>query len=293
MRLNRNNALGYFQAAISFFIILFTFLPYIDIAEGYYHDDISAMTSYTQLFVKDEKVHIGVFFVIFILIQYLNIFIQSKKNSAFAIFSGLFGLIPILMMHFYIDDIESEANEYYYDSINYNYTFGFYIIVVLAAAQTVLQTIAVLAKLNISSSHSAGQASSGNMLNELRTETEELKRQLEMQEAQGAHRQEKTGTERLIEKERLEKEQLQDEYMQLKAKAEQIEKERIEKERREKEQLQKEYQQLKAKAEQMERERLERERLEKERLEKEHLQKEIIRLKELLKKNETENEANS
>lgn len=288
MRQNRNNALGYFQAAISFFIILFTFLPYFDASVGYHHSDISAMTSYTALLIG-EKVHIGVFFVIFILIQYLNIFIQSKKNSAFAIFSGLFGLIPILMMHFYIDDIESETNEYK----NYNYTFGFYIIVVLAAAQTVLQTIAVLAKLNISSSHSAGQASSGNMLNELRTETEELKRQLEMQEAQGAHSQEKTDTERLIEKERLEKEQLQDEYMQLKAKAEQIEKERIEKERREKELLQKEYQQLKAKAEQMERERLERERLEKERLEKEHLQKEIIRLKELLKKNETENETNS
>ena len=65
MRLNRNNALGYFQAAISFFIILFTFLPYIDASVGYYHNDISAMTSYTELFVKDEKVHIGVFFVIF------------------------------------------------------------------------------------------------------------------------------------------------------------------------------------------------------------------------------------
>lgn len=292
MRLNKNNALGYLQAAISFFIILFTFLPYIDISVEYYHKDVSAMTSYTELFIEDEKVHIGVFFVLFILIQYLNIFIQSKKNSAFAIFSGLFGLIPILMMHFYIDDIESETNKYY-SYINYNYTFGFYFIVVLTAAQAVLQTIAFLAKLNISSSHSVGQASSGNMLNELRVETEKLKKQLEMQEAQEAHSPEKNATEQLIEKERLEKEQLQDEYIQLKAKAEQMEKERIEKERLEKEQLQKEYQQLKAKAEQMERERLERERLEKERLEKEHLQKEIIRLKELLKNNDTANEANS
>ena len=244
----KNNNYGYVQAVISFLIILCTFFPYVEdfiIGSEY---KLPAITSFTWFFTQetytgDKETHIGAFFVAFIMLQILNIFVQTKKNIGLVtIATSLFGIIPIVLLNNFIGDLE---NEYNFHSINYKYQFGFYFIVVLMGAQILVQLSAFFATL---SNQYQGTYTTPSK------EPEKPKEQYTATVYAPQPKPQVTQSTSDIELERLkaEAEALRAEQARIKAEEERA---RLEKERIEKERLKEEYRQLKAQAEQLERER--------------------------------------
>ena len=212
------------------------------------------------------------------MLQILNIFVQTKKNIGLVtIATSLFGIIPIVLLNNFIDDLETKFN---FLSINYKYQFGFYFIAVLIGAQILVQLSAFFATLS-----NQYQGTYTTPSKEPEKPKEQYKATMYAPQPQVTQPVSDSELERL----RAEADALRAEQARIKAEEERA---RLEKERIEKERLKEEYRQLKAQAEQLERERLEKERLEKERREKENLKKEIEELKKLLesqKKNQDSN----
>ena len=292
---NTNNKKNYAQVLISFLIILFIFVPFVENFNGG-TADLPAITSFSLFFcgesqiTKETHTAIGVCFVIFILLQLVNIFVQSKKSvNIYAIATALFGIIPLILLNNYIADVESEANsgirEYnervsYYGGDNYleeveiEYEWGFYVIIVLMAMQVIIPFISSLIQISYQSNPEPTTLSPNTTQHEItpamdcKADIKPLSSQLEPDGELAALR--------------AEAEALRAEQARIKADEERAEKERLEEE----------FRRLKAQAELLEKERLEKEKQEKERLEKENLKNEIAKLKELLERQKNNPESN-
>lgn len=289
------NRLGYTQALISILIILCTFIPFVeDFVSQNEENNIPAVLSFTSFFIGESGVtgeketHIGVFFVIFIMLHLINIFFQTKKNiGLLAIVVSLFGIVPILLLNDYIGDVESSFNnlsrsyQWDYDlplvgKTEFDYQFGFYFIVVLMAVQTILQIASFFITISNQNREFSAIKSEEPIQNSEQNAVE-AEPALQPQVVQLTQDNE-------LEALRAEAEALRKEQERIKAEEE---RKRVEKEMAEKRQLEEELRQLKAKAEELERERLEKERIEKERIEKENLKREIEELKKMLEKQKT------
>ena len=315
----KRNIFGYLQAAISFLIILCTFFPYIEnfltTKSGCKTSAIASFTAFftSGMYTIDKGMFIGILFVVFILSQVINIFVQVKKNIGLvAIVTSLFGLIPIILLNNHIGNLGG--------SFHFKYQFGFYCIVVLLALQMFVQLGALFALLDNQSKEayaipsdepdeSPRQTKSVEPVEPVETvksvESVEPTETIEtIEPADPAHSDKHdvpATPEQEVEQEqepqlveptsdseleslRAEAEALRAEHERIKAEEEKarLEKERLERERLEKERQEEELRRQKARAEQLERERIE----------KENLKKEIEELKKLLQKQKENLESN-
>lgn len=267
MEFTKNNKTGYTQAIISMLIIFCTFLPFAKptIENGWdtYHRTTSAMLEYTTFLAADKKTYIGVFFVISMMLQLVNILVQPRRNNAtLPIVAGLTGGISILMLHIQIDKVE---NEHYY----IDYTWGFYLMLILYATQAMIPFFAY---------------------GEKETEKNELKHEnidvlFEQKESHTCKDADKTAV--TAENETIVKTEASSPVSEsVNPIANKEMDEQLEIERHENELLKEELRMLKAKAEQVQKEKKLKENIEKERQEKEMLLKEIAKLKRQLEESE-------
>ena len=309
----KRNLFGFLQAAISFLIILCAFFPYVDDFIQGSDLKIPAITSFTFFFTQetytgDKETHIGAFFVAFIMLQVLNIFVQTKKNIGLsAIVTSLFGLIPIILLNNFIKDLEIEIGRHIF-----KYQFGFYFIVILMAMQILVQLGALFAMLSnqdteayaIQSDETGEPTKPAEPVNSYKYEVTPtpkpepaLEPELALEstpepEIEPAAALEPKPAPQVLEPTldselgslRAEAEALRAAHERMKAEEEKarLEKERLERERLEKERIEEELRIQKARAEQ----------LEKERIEKENLKKEIEELKKLLQRQKENLESN-
>ena len=139
MEFTKNNRTGYTQAIISILIIFCTFMPFYKggIDNGYYsyYKTTSAMLEFTTYLAINKKVYLGIFFVISMMLQLINIFAQPRKNNAILpILAGITGGISILMLHSQIDEVEKNG-------IKISYSWGFFLMLALMALQIIIQII--------------------------------------------------------------------------------------------------------------------------------------------------------
>ena len=312
MKFTKNNKIGYLQAIISFFIVESAFLPFVHENS---HSAVSAIWAFTSFLTFDFKTEMGVFFVIFIMLELINIFVQSKKNiGILTIITAGSGIIPLTMYNSYLNSLEIWHPEYQY---------GFYLIVVMLSLQAVIQVLAFLQYLSKQTEMETAtdyttpveleekpiEQITENRKIEIKANNEEIRNtevaaeeveNLELEDneqevleaeaetlrAQQAMLKEAEEMKQQYEKEKQEKEQLEEEYRMLKEKAEQVKKEQEEKERIERERIERaRLEREKIEQIRLEQERIEKEKLEKERQEKEKLINEIAKLKEILKNN--------
>lgn len=258
MEFTKNNKTGYTQAIISMLIIFCTFMPFYKggIDNGYYsyYKTTSAMLEFTTFLAADLKTHIGVFFVISIMLQLVNILVQPRRNNAtLPIVAGLTGGISILMLHSQIDDAEKNG-------VKITYLWGFFLLLALMALQIIIQITATkevkeekltyekLFKEEKATTHEKNEESAEEAITETKTEASSpepvIPNKVEEIDEQ-------------LKKEMQETDMLKEELRILKAKAEQVQKEKklkenIEKERQEKEMLLKEIAKLKRQLEESE-----------------------------------------
>lgn len=252
MEFTKNNRTGYTQAIISILIIFCTFMPFYKggIDNGYYsyYKTTSAMLEFTTYLAINKKVYLGIFFVISMMLQLINIFAQPRKNNAILpILAGITGGISILMLHSQIDEVEKNG-------IKISYSWGFFLMLALMALQIIIQIISnkeadeekltheKLFKEEKATTHEKNEESAEEAITETKTEASSpepvIPNKVEEIDEQ-------------LKKEMQETDMLKEELRMLKAKAEQIEmekkkqQEKIEQERQEREKLQEEIAQLK------------------------------------------------
>lgn len=283
----KNNKFGNIHALISFLTILSLFMPY---AGDSMNDSESAMEVFTFFFVCSHKTHIGAIFVIFVLSQMVNIFVQSKKNiSALAFTTGVIGILAILLMHGHIHETEASMNSFneynyssysYYDNPRYKveYKFGFYIMIVLIFAQITTQLIAVLKNQNKILIQENQSPTSYTYSQDTYSPVQHIGHEGAVPQSTDNQTKIETAAEEdenEIEEVRAETERLRMECRMLIAQKEELEKTQLENKRAENEKIETE----RLKAEELEQDRLRQEELEKEIQEKELLEKEYLELK--------------
>lgn len=143
MKFKPNNASGYWQVLISFLLILCTFLPYLNVHYIYWESrTASAMSEFSRILTYGEDIHIGLFFAAFVILQFVNIFTQSKKSNAFvAILAGAAGILSILISNNKINEIKPLNEDF-----EITYGWGFYPFIALMALQILTPIILLLAK---------------------------------------------------------------------------------------------------------------------------------------------------
>lgn len=289
MEFTKNNKAGYTQVIISFLIIFCTFLPFIEVTYGndYYHFEktTSAMLEFTTFLVADKKTYIGYLFVLFFMLQLANIFVQSHKGNRFiSLVAGVVGGISLILLHNQVKETENNLGN------KLNYQWGFYLLLILIAAQIVHKLI--------TNQELSEETATNEDVNELFEQAESEKKEYTQTVAETERKTADAVVAEVVQEvavapavtvEAMTEEPIEDSELEaLKAEAEKLKaiqamlkaeeeaKQKLAKEKLEKEQLEDEYRRLKAQAEQIEQQKREKERLEKERLEKERQERERI-----------------
>lgn len=142
-RSNKNTAAAYIQAGISLLFILFTFLPFISF-EG--SDKGISLSLFFSSVITETNVDIEIeisayFFIIYFMLQAINLFIQAHgSNRLFSGFLSIIGGVSLIVAHLILDE---KLNGDFFD-----YSVAFYLIIVLLIAQLVLPTLATLYTIN-------------------------------------------------------------------------------------------------------------------------------------------------
>lgn len=142
-RSNKNTAAAYIQAGISLLFILFTFLPFISF-EGV--DKWTSLSLFFSSVITETDVDIELeisayFFIIYFMLQAINLFIQAHgSNRLFSGFLSIIGGVSLIVAHLILDE---KLNGDFFD-----YSVAFYLIIVLLIAQLVLPTLATLYTIN-------------------------------------------------------------------------------------------------------------------------------------------------
>lgn len=212
MKFKPTNTRSYLQVLISILLLMSIFLPYLN----YYYNDAygisgtsSAISEFSGIFINNEDIHIGLFFAAFVILQFVNIFIQSKKSNAFvAILAGAAGILSILISNNKINEIKLLNEDF-----ETTYGWGFYPFIALMALQILTPIILLLAKQKrqvVAVENKKDVIANSDLEKELlENELRILKEKAEQLER------EKIEKERL-EQERIEKEKLRNEIARLK-----------------------------------------------------------------------------
>ena len=212
MKFKPTNTRSYLQVLISFLLLMSIFLPYLnyDYNDAYgISGTSSAISEFSSILTDDEDIHIGLFFAAFVILQFVNIFIQSKKSNAFvAILAGAAGILSILISNNKINEIKLLNEDF-----EITYDWGFYIFIALMALQILTPIILLLAKQN---REVAAVENKKDVIANSDLEKELLENELRIlkEKAEQLER-EKIEKERL-EQERIEKEKLRNEIARLK-----------------------------------------------------------------------------
>lgn len=135
MEIPKQKAIAYAQAAISFLLILCTFLPYLVAKDGDGSVPLSFIGSnFIQDYIDTKFKLLGYLFVAYMMAHAANIFVQAhRSNRGLSAILAIIGFIALIVIHVLLDD-----TTFFEDG---KYGIGFYLIIILLFALLILPSM--------------------------------------------------------------------------------------------------------------------------------------------------------